>query len=118
MAVFTDLHLCDVAARTVEGVDRTGHARVEGVDGAQDFEGVFGVRDGVLEEGGFVGAEGAAGVAGAGVPGSGDDGLVVLDGAVFDDDPVGEQPRGFVEADAFDGAFGELGLVVDGRVAF
>jgi hypothetical protein len=28
-------------------------------------------------------------------------------------------PRGgFVEADAFDGAFGELGLVVDGGVAF
>jgi hypothetical protein len=31
---------------------------------------------------------------------------------------VGEHAaRGFVEADAFDGAFGELGLVVDGGVA-
>ena len=75
-------------------MDRAGHAGVEGVDGAQDFEGVFGVGDGVLEEGGFVGAEGAAGVAGAGVPRRGDDGLVVLDGAVFDDDPVERTPRG------------------------
>jgi hypothetical protein len=33
------------------------------VDGAQDFEGVLGVGDGVLEDGRFVGAEGAAGLA-------------------------------------------------------
>lgn len=66
-----------------------------------------------------IGGRGCRWCRGAGVPGGGGDGLLVLDGGVFDDDPVRERSaRRVVEADAFDGVFRELGLVVDGGVAF
>ena len=80
---------------------RAGEAWVEAVDGAQHFEWLLGVVDGVAGERRLVGAGLAVGVARAGVPGARHDALVVGDLLVVDDDPVGEAAaRRFHEADA------------------
>ena len=45
------LHFGNVPAGGVEGVDCAGHARIEGVNRAQDFEGVLGAGDGFCRSG-------------------------------------------------------------------
>ena len=88
------------------------------MDRAQDLERPLGVGDGVADERGLVRAHLALLVARAGVPGRRDDGLVVVDLAVLDDDPVRQDAaRRLVEAEAALLALREDGLVEDRRVA-
>ncbi len=80
--------------------------------------GFSGSHDRIADEGCLVGAGDTLFVAGRGVPGGGDDGLVIVDLAVLDHHPMGEAAaRGFVEADALELAVGDLGGVGVGLVA-
>src|SRR5512139_2501154 len=93
------LHTC--ASGRVIHMNRAGHARVERMDGPEDFQRLFGIRNGGVEQGLFPGAALALRVARRSVPGARDDELVVRDLLVFDDDPVAQRTPGrFFEADA------------------
>src|ERR1043165_7938341 len=95
------LHFRDLSALWVERVDGAGEARVERVDRAQHFERLLRVNHGVADERRLVRPLRALCVARAGVPGCGDDGLIVLVMPVAYDDPVRERAaRRFVEAEA------------------
>src|SRR6266508_2574468 len=78
------LHPGDLLALRVHGVDRAGEAGVERVDRPQRLERELRIGDRVADERLLVGAEVPCRVARAGVPGRGDDRLVVLELAVLD----------------------------------
>ena len=78
---FLPLWVCDVYC--------AGDARVEAVNRAQDFQGLLRIMHGVcILQGGFVGARLAIRVAWAGIPCAWNDGLVVGDLLVFNDNPM------------------------------
>ena len=89
------------AAFRIQNVDAAGHAGIEGVDGAQDFDRVFQVGDGRAYERRFVGAGLPGRITRGAVPGAGNDRLVILDLLVLDVDPVAQgAARRFGEAPA------------------
>ena len=76
----------------VNHVNGASQARIEGVDGTQQFQWTIGIRDRRLEERGFIGSALAAGIARTGVPCGRNDRLVVLDRLVLNLDPVPQRP--------------------------
>src|SRR5208283_4016290 len=84
-------HLGELLAVGPEDVRSAGQAGVEGVDRAENLQGALRVGQRGAEQGRFIGSVLALGVARRGVPGGGDDALVIGDLAVLNVDPMGQR---------------------------
>src|SRR5512144_1023459 len=108
----------DLPSLGVESMDCARQTRVERMNGPQHFERTLRIGHGIPDERSFVRAGLVLIVAWTGVPGGRDDGLVVLDLPVLDDDPVREGSAGrLVEAEPALLTFREDGRIEDRRVA-
>jgi hypothetical protein len=82
-------------------VNGTSKTRIERVDGTQNFQWLLRIGHGIAEQRSFIGSMCAVFIAGTGVPGGRNDGLIVGNLAVLNHDPMlklSEQQRRGVRA--------------------
>src|SRR5208282_6590438 len=103
-SLLTNLHFGEAAPLRTGYVHGACQAWIKRMNGAEDFEGAFGVCDGRLQECGLISAPLPFRVSRTRIPRARNHALVILDAAVFDLNPVAQRaPRRLVETPALRG---------------
>src|SRR5208283_5144046 len=84
----TNLHFGAATPARLGYVHSARQTRIKRMNGAQDFDGAIGVRNGRLQQSGLIRAALPFRVARTGVPGGRNHALIIFNGAVFDFNPV------------------------------
>src|SRR5271157_5475145 len=114
-----DFHLSDFAAACIQRVTCAGHARIEGVHGAEYFQRLHRIGHRVGKERTLVRPGNAFLVTRAGVPSGRHNRLLVGESPLLDDNPMRKRAAWrFMHSHTLDFVLRELGWIVGGVVAF